>query len=252
MLASICSLSLAGCAATAVPGASTRTAANSPLPAQPVPTADAGSLAASAQGGTLRYVALGDSYTVGTSVKQRDRWPNQLVRTLQPAVGLDLVANLALNGATTDDVIEDQLDQLPGLEPDLISLLIGVNDVVREADVEAYRTNLRTILRDLAAQVPADRIVLVTTPDYTLTPQGAGYGDPNRQSNRIRAFNDALAAEAEAMHVLLVDITPVSDLVPDDPALVADDGLHPSGKQYGAWVELIAPKLRKLLHSTRP
>jgi acyl-CoA thioesterase-1 len=252
VLVSVCGLSLAGCSATVVPVASPTPAPSPSTPAQPIPSAGAGSLAASVPGGTLRYAALGDSYTIGTSVKPRERWPNQLVRTLQPGIELDLVANLAANGATTEDVIDDQLDQLPALKADLVSLLIGVNDVVRGVDVEAYRTNLRTILQNLALRAPAARILLVTTPDYTLTRAGSDYGDPSRQSARIRAFNEVFVAEAQALQLVAVDITPVSDLVPDDATLVADDGLHPSAKQYGAWVELIAPKLRKLLHSTRP
>jgi lysophospholipase L1-like esterase len=138
------------------------------------------------------------------------------------------------------------------LDPDVVSLLIGVNDVVADVDVEAYRTNLRTILGNLAGLAPRARVVLVTTPDYTLTRRGADFGDPNRKSSLIRQFNQVLTAEAGALQLLVVDITPVSDLVRGDATLVADDGLHPSGKQYGAWVELIAPKLRKLIHSTRP
>jgi lysophospholipase L1-like esterase len=246
----VAGLSLAGCSGAALSSAP-RSLATAGAPSYSVGgTPAVRSFAATEPAGPLRYVALGDSYTIGTSVKPRERWPNQLVRMLNPGADLDLVANLAVNGSTAEDVLDDQLGQLAGLEPDLVSLLIGVNDVVRNAEVEAYRTNLRSILSDLAGRLPPDRILLVTTPDYTLTPQGGEFGDPGRQSTRIHAFNDVLVSEAASMAMLVVDISPVADLVPDDPSLVAEDGLHPSAKQYSAWVELIAPRLRKLLHAT--
>jgi acyl-CoA thioesterase I len=211
-----------------------------------------GSLPAGPQPTTLRlrYVALGDSYTIGTSVRARDRWTNQLVRALNPQIDLDLIANLAENGATTGDVIEDQLPQLARLAPDFISLLVGVNDVVDKVDPEVYRERLDTILDGLLKRVSPQRLLLVTTPDYTLTPKGADYGDPVRQAPRVAEFNKVLETEATERGIPYADITPVANLVSDDPSLVASDGLHPSAKQYAGWVELIAPKVRQMLHST--
>ena len=256
MLASVCSLSLAGCSASAVPSASPASATAPATPSgrapseHPVPATPGGDRPSATA--TLTYVALGDSYTIGTSVKPRERWPNQLVRTLNPAAGLDLVENLAVNGASTEDVIDDQLDQLPALDPGFVSLLIGVNDVVRGVDIDTYRTNLRTIFHAMLEAVPANRILLVTTPDYTLTPHGADYGDPARQSARIHTFNAVLAKEAAQLQLLVVDISGVADRVPDDASLVADDGLHPSGKQYAAWVDQMATSVRMLLSGLRP
>jgi acyl-CoA thioesterase-1 len=194
-----------------------------------------------------RYVALGDSYTIGTSVKAHDRWPNQLVRALRPDADLNLVQNLATNGATTSELIRQQLPELDGLNANVVSLLIGVNDVVRSVDVDTYRMNLRSILSHVASRVPAGHVLVVTTPDYTLTPHGSDYGDATRQSAKIKAFNTVLQDEASREGMLIVDITPVSDLVPGDPTQVAPDGLHPSGKQYAGWVDLIAPRVREML-----
>ena len=129
------------------------------------------------------YLALGDSYTIGSSVKPRERWPNQLVRTLGATTGLTLQENLAVDGATTKDVIANQLDDLTRLDPGFVSLLVGVNDVVRNVDIDTYRANLRTIFHALLEVVPANRILLITTPDYTLTPHGNDYGDPARNSS---------------------------------------------------------------------
>jgi acyl-CoA thioesterase-1 len=198
-----------------------------------------------------RYVALGDSYTIGTSVKPRDRWPNQLVRALRPDADVSLVQNLASNGATTAEVMTQQLPALDELNANVVSLLVGVNDVVRGVDVATYRTNLRSILALLAGQLPARSVVVVTTPDYTLTPAGSDYGERSRQSARIKAFNAALQEEASHEGMRVVDITPVSNLVPSDPTLLAADGLHPSGKQYAGWVELIAPQVREMVTSNK-
>jgi len=204
-------------------------------------------------GGVLRYVALGDSYTIGVGVKPRDRWPNQLARVLRPDVSLDVTANLALNGNTTTDVIRRQLPQLEALDPQFVSLLVGVNDVIRGVSESSYRTNVGTILDAVLRSVPADRVLTVATPDYTLTPHGGDFADPAdpspdiaRQSATIARFNDILKEESKARGITFVDISPVSDQVPQDPALLTLDELHPSGKQYAGWVELIAPVIRPL------
>src|SRR5215207_10095630 len=125
----------------------------------------------------MRYVALGDSYTIGTSVSAEDRFPDQLVRAI-PDVGLELVANLGVNGYTTADLIRDELPALVGLTPEFVSLLIGVNDVVQGVPTVTYEANLVEILDVLEARLPIDRIVTIAIPDYTVTPAGADYGDP--------------------------------------------------------------------------
>jgi lysophospholipase L1-like esterase len=196
----------------------------------------------------LRYVALGDSYTIGTSVTPAERWPNQLVERLgadEPS--LRLVDNLAVNGFTSADVIEHELPALAALRPEFVSLLVGVNDVVRGVPVADFEANAVHLLDALRGLVPADRIVLVSTPDYTVTPEGASYGDLATQSAGIVRNNAILAGLADARGIALVEILDLSLRAADDPSLVADDGLHPSGAQYALWVERIAPVVRALL-----
>lgn len=195
----------------------------------------------------LRYAALGDSYTIGTSVGEAERWPNRLVEALAGDVTLELVANLAVNGATSHDVISRQLPRLTPLQPDFVSLLVGVNDVVRGLPMAAYTTNLATILDELLAIVPAGRIMVVSTPDYTRTPRGVDFGDPSQQRAAIARFNAIARQEAAARGIAFVDISDVADRAGDDPTLVATDGLHPSGRQYALWVERIAPLAAQLL-----
>lgn len=188
----------------------------------------------------LRYVALGDSYTIGTSVSVDARWPNQLVASLAgDPIALDLTANLGVNGYTSRDVIDVELPQLEALAPEFVTLLIGVNDVVQGVSADTYRANVVRILDDLVARVGAARILVVTTPDYTVTPAGANYGDPTEASAGIRANNAILTALATQRGIMVVDIYDISLGAAADRSLVASDGLHPSGAQYALWVARI-------------
>lgn len=192
----------------------------------------------------MRYVALGDSYTIGTSVREAERWPNQLAERLPE---LELVANLGVNGFTSRDVIEVELPRLPQLKPEVISLLVGVNDVVQRVPTDSYRANVAEILDDIVGRVGADRVVVVTTPDYTVTPAGADYGDPAVQSEGIRRNNSVITELATSRGIAVVDIIDISLAVTSDRTLVAADGLHPSGGQYRRWVDRIEPVMNAVL-----
>src|SRR5438552_3890638 len=170
----------------------------------------------------MRYVALGDSYTIGTALAHdSDRWPDRLVTALAPGPpSLELVANLGVNGFTSRDLIEVELPRLDGLGPDFVSLLIGVNDVVQGVPRETYRANVAHILDTLRRRLAANRIVTVGTPDYTVTPQGAAFGDPAEQSAGIRA-NDAILRDLAAeRRIAFVDIRDLSLRAAEDPSLV--------------------------------
>lgn len=193
----------------------------------------------------VRYVALGDSYTIGTAVPEADRWPNQLVARIDQ---LELVGNPAVNGFTSADVIATELPQLDHLRPELVTLLIGVNDVVQGVPDSAYAGNVAVILEELLTRLPPERVVCVATPDYTRTPRGADYGDPARQSAAIRRVNAILGEACESRGIAFVPETfDISQAAAEDPSLVADDGLHPSGEQYRRWVDVMEPVMRRLL-----
>ena len=232
-------LLLAGCAApTRAPGSEPATVTPRPSPA---PAA-------------VRYVALGDSYTIGTSVAADERWPDQLVARLaaQPPAGggLELVANHAVNGYTAGTVVRRQLPRLDDDAPiGFATLLVGVNDVVQGVPEATYRADVDTILASLLARLPADRILCVETPDYTVTPQGAAFGDPAQQRAGIVRVNEILRERCEAARIRFVDgIFAISGEAATDATLVASDGLHPSGTQYRRWVtERIEPAVRELL-----
>ena len=196
----------------------------------------------------MRYVALGDSYTIGTSVAPADRWPDQLVRALGTAEPtLRLVANLAVNGYTSADLIRGELPAVAALEPGFVTVLIGVNDVVRRVPLERYAANVETILETVLALLPGERIMTISTPDYTVTPAGADHGDPDDQHDGIVAVNAALAGLATDRGIAHVDIFDLSLRAATDRRLVARDGLHPSGAQYATWVERMLPVVERLL-----
>jgi acyl-CoA thioesterase-1 len=209
---------LAGCGSA--DGSSSR-----PLSSAPAPGAEP-SLSPSGSAASVRYVALGDSYTIGTSVPATDRWPNQLVARVPR---LELVANFGVNGFTAADVIEVELPQ-----------------------VASYRRNVALILDELVRQVGADHALVVTTPDYTVTPAGGDFGDPATQSAGIRRNNAINIELTAARGIAVVDIYDLSLVAATDRSLVAVDGLHPSGRQYGLWVERIAPVVSRILTETTP
>ncbi|MBA2701635.1 MAG: SGNH/GDSL hydrolase family protein [Chloroflexi bacterium] len=196
----------------------------------------------------LRYVALGDSYTIGTSVAPAERFPDQLVRALGSASPrLELVANLGVNGYTSDDLIRLELPALEALRPEFVTLLIGVNDVVRGVPAESYEANAVAILDALRVRLPAERIVVVAIPDYTVTPAGDDFGDPIAQHDGIVANNAIMARLAGERGITYVDTFDLSLEAATDRSLVADDGLHPSGTQYARWVERLRPTVEALL-----
>ena len=205
-------------------------------------------LAACGDGGevsALRYVALGDSYTIGTSVAEAERWPNQLVERIDE---LELAGNPAVNGFTSADLINDELPQLDALRPELASVLIGVNDVVQGVPDSQYAGNVAIILEELLTRLPPNRILCIATPDYTVTPSGAAFGDPAQRSDAIVRFNAILREACEHREVRFVrEVFEISQAALEDPSLVADDGLHPSGKQYSLWVDAIEPVVRELI-----
>jgi lysophospholipase L1-like esterase len=195
----------------------------------------------------VRYVALGDSYTIGTSVDPPDRFPDQLTRRIPE---LELVANLGVNGYTSADLIRDELPALTGLTPEFITLLIGVNDVVQDIPAVTYEANVVTILDVLSAAAPVDRLVIVSIPDYTVTPAGADYGDPTAKSAAIVEANAIMERLAGERGVPFVDIFDISLGAAADRSLVADDGLHPSGRHYALWVDRISPVVARLIGDT--
>lgn len=199
----------------------------------------------STEPGTIRYLPLGDSYTIGESVAEPDRWPNQLVARLQKdGQKIVIVANPSVTGYTTQNLIDRELPLVDQLQPDFTSLQIGVNDYVQGVDATTFRFNLNRILDSLQSKIAnPKRILLVTIPDYGKTPTGARFGAPAVSEAGIKQFNEIISQAATDRGLALADIFAISQTVVNDATLTAPDGLHPSGKQYGLWTELLYQKV---------
>ncbi len=238
-------LAVIGCA-----GVSPYRAGNS---LEALPTGLVGPVAPTVGPGALRFVVLGDSYPFGDGVAQADRWPNQLVRILRPDVDMEVAANLAGRTSATAQVIQNQMPQLVQLEPQFVGVQVGANDAIFGTPPDDYAANMATILDTVLERVHRpDRIVVVTTPDFTLTPDGPSLvTDAGVASVRIRELNGLLREAAASRGIAVVDISPISDRVREDPSLVGLDPvtgryLHPSAKQYAGWADLVATALRRL------
>lgn len=201
-----------------------------------------------------RFLALGDSYTIGERVAPDERWPERLVERLRTE-GFDLAPPeiVAVTGWTTDE-LSAGIDAADPRGPyDLVSLLIGVNDQYRRRDVDAYRDEFVELLGRAITFAGGDagRVLVVSIPDWGVTPFAK---DDDRSAaqiaSEIDAYNAVARAEAEAAGARFVDVTPLSRT--DDPAYVADDGLHPSGAQYAAWTDRILPAARAALSARLP
>ena len=190
----------------------------------------------------IRFLALGDSYTVGQGVAESDRWPNQLVTALSEAGIQTEVTMIARTGWTTDELWQGLQADPPQGTYDLVSLLIGVNNQYRGYDVDEYREEFRFLLNKSIeyAGGNSSHVIVLSIPDWSVTRFAMG-GRVDVISKEIDMFNTINREETESAGAQYVDITPISRQVLDDPTLLADDGLHPSGKMYKLWIEKTLP-----------
>jgi len=188
----------------------------------------------------LRFLALGDSYTIGESVLPDERWPEQLKAILQKkGIHTEQLRIIATTGWRTDD-LKNAMDAA-NLSPDynLVSLLIGVNNYYQGKSVESYAPEFEKLLNTAIALAGGntENVFVVSIPDYGYTPFGK-----NKQaeiSKGIDAFNEANERISKKLGVKYIYITDISRRGLDEPNLVANDELHPSGKMYAAWVNRI-------------
>lgn len=197
---------------------------------------------------TIRFLALGDSYTIGESVSESERWPSQLAKLLERDDIQPEVTIVARTGWTTDELWQGIQDT--EIEPpyDLVSLLIGVNNQYRGYDIDQYREQFSFLLNkaiEYAGGNP-DRVLVLSIPDWGVTPFAAGR-DREKIAKEIGAFNAVNREESEKAGVHYVDVMPGSRQAMNDSALIASDGLHPSGRMYSEWARLAYPEALKAL-----
>jgi len=200
----------------------------------------------------IRYAAIGDSYTIGQGAIESDEaWPTLLTNNLKNAgVNISLVANPSKTGWTTRNVIDLELPVYDNCHPTFATLLIGVNDWVQGVDAVTFHKNLNFIIDHLQSKLQNKKnLILVTIPDFGVTPSGGQYARGRDISQGLKEFNDIIKAEAKKRNLEVVDIYPLSLEMKDHPELVATDGLHPSAKEYALWEKMIYPVVFKVLVS---
>ncbi|MCH7735963.1 MAG: SGNH/GDSL hydrolase family protein [Chloroflexi bacterium] len=191
----------------------------------------------------LRFLALGDSYTIGQSVTASGRWPVQLVRMMREAeVSLLDPEIIAQTGWTTADLSAaiDQVD-IEGTFG-IVSLLIGVNNQFRGLEIEEYQREFAVILRSAVrlAGGDASHVIVISIPDWGVTPFAQGL-DRTNIAQQIDLFNSVNKMEATRAGSRYVDVTGISRQASTQSTLVAGDGLHPSEEMYSRWVDVVLP-----------
>jgi len=202
-------------------------------------------------GKTYTYLALGDSYTIGESVKPAESFPYQLQNLLkEKGINVALPKIIATTGWTTDElqraIIQEKLTQ----KFDFVTLLIGVNNQYRGYSLATYRKEFSELLQTAISFANGDKtkVFVVSIPDWGATPFGKNAGkSPQTIAVEIDNFNAANQEITLAAGVSYTNITPASRNATTDPALIASDGLHPSAKMYSEWANALKPKVAAIV-----
>jgi acyl-CoA thioesterase-1 len=193
------------------------------------------------------YLALGDSTGVGVGAASGGGYPHRLLRMLSRA---DLrLMNLCRSGATSADVLSEQLPRALKEKPQVATIGIGINDVGLQVPDEAFALNLEEIVGPLKARCP--RILIANLPDLALAPAVAAVVPRAIYENRLEMFNEHIAATAARHGLTLVDLYTFSkNALPGRTDIFSPDGFHPSATGYEEWATYMLPALRRLLDDT--
>ena len=173
------------------------------------------------------YVALGDSFTAGL-VPGEPRWADEVARALGPDTRYE---NLAWVGATSADVEHEQLEKALGLDPDIVTLVCGANDVLESVrpDADEYAQRLGRMFARLRREAPKADVVTATYPDISrfldLRPRTRV-----RVEKGMRRFNAACRAVARNYGVALLE--GFDHPAASDRGTYAADGFHPSAEGH--------------------
>jgi lysophospholipase L1-like esterase len=197
----------------------------------------------------ISWLALGDSYTIGQSVNEDERYPAQTTGLLKSdTINVQTLRYIATTGWTTLNLLDAIAAQNPQGPFDIVTLLIGVNDQYQHFDTGSYRKNFTSCLQQAIALSgnKTDHVFVLSIPDYSVTPFAAG-SDTAEISKALDEFNAINKAITLSYNISYTDITPLTREAKYDASLIANDGLHPSGKEYEKWAALLAPEIEKAL-----
>ncbi|HUH32838.1 MAG TPA: SGNH/GDSL hydrolase family protein [Daejeonella sp.] len=196
----------------------------------------------------LNYLALGDSYTIGEGVSQEHSFPYRLVQKLRDdGSEINDPHIIAKTGWTTDELIRAIKDEGIKDKFDLVTLLIGVNNQYRGYSTENYNVEFLDLLQTALSYSDFNKnnVIVISIPDWSITPFAKQANrDPKKISKQIEDFNAINKDEALQAGIPYIDIATEFNRAASDPSMLADDGLHPSGKMYADWVEKIAASIR--------
>lgn len=203
------------------------------------------------QAKVFKYLALGDSYTIGESVAFEKNFPSQLKDSLQksiPQSRVDLKI-IATTGWTTTNLIDEINDEVFPSNYDLVTLLIGVNNQYQQKPFSLYQTEFPALASEAIARAGGDKskVIVVSIPDYAYTPYGQSTGNGNTISTQLALYNSFAEQYCQTNGVRFVYITDITQQGLSDTELVAFDGLHPSGKAYKKFVERLLQPAKGIL-----
>lgn len=178
-----------------------------------------------------RYLAIGDSFTIGTGSSPGEAFPARLVERWRSQGCAVELKNVAVNGYTTADVIREELPVVASFRPTFVTVAVGANDIVQERSEDEYRAGLRRIFAE--AKAAGARVIALPQPDWSQSPVASSFGDRTIIAKKIRRYDAILADEARASGATFIDERP-------EPGTVARDGLHPSAEAHAAWANAIA------------
>ena len=204
---------------------------------------------------SINYLALGDSYTIGQSVCETCRYPEQLkssLKTIYPGTNFSLKV-IATTGWTTSNLISAVNTQNPEPNYDLVTLLIGVNNQYQHMDFSVYEKEFPQLLNKAIALAKGDKnnVIVLSIPDYAYTPFAANYAYENRMkiSNEIDQYNTSAERYCISKGVTFISITDITRTGLSNTSLVASDGLHPSETAYKMFVDRILPQVKMALQN---
>ena len=192
-------------------------------------------LGARAEAGEVRCLALGDSFTIGTGSSPGEAFPARLTALAQKRGAKVVLKNVAVNGYSTQELIEQQLPEVQSFAPTHVTIAIGANDLVRGRGPDDYRKNLKRIFAALKVDgVNPARVWALPQPDWSKSPAAAAFGEPQALHAQIVSYNAILSEETKAFGGTYVDLFPLMEQQAGANQ-VARDGLHPNATAHAAW-----------------
>ncbi len=198
---------------------------------------------------SIDFLALGDSYTIGQGVEESKRWPNQLVaKLIEENINVNPARIIAQTSWTTKRLLESVNNtEISGLGDEvLVSLLIGVNNQFQNLPFNVFVDEFNLLVsKAIEIAGNSEMVFVVSIPDYGVTPFGSNNSD--QIAEEIDRYNNHIAEVCFGLDIPFVNITEISRTLGDADDALATDNLHPSGFQYGKWVEEILPIVIELL-----